>query len=168
MDCQTTQDSLSRYVDGELPADLSRSLTAHLEACNKCGAEAVALRSMGDGVRELAEPAPVSMRARISHEARAAQARRDRQDPWIPRFSPAWSRAAAVLVGAASVAFALSPFASTPVPTPQSMPAARLLVSESQSDLELDGSFRGEFRFLARRPEGRLMHESTHDLTRGR
>ena len=164
MDCQRNHELLSPFVDGELPLDLARPMMAHMVGCARCRAEAEALRSLGVVVREMGERVPTGLIARVVSEARAAH---ESPRHLVLGIVSAWPRAAAMVVGAASMALFLSPLTSAPALSPISaaLPSGfHLLVSESQAELELAGSFSGDFRVLARRPEGRLMY----DLTGGR
>jgi anti-sigma factor RsiW len=156
MDCHRTQALLSPLIDGELPLDLSGAVLAHLEDCPRCQGAAESLRSVGALVRGVAEGAPAGLGARILGEAQAGRG--------APRFRVplAWSRLAAMLVGAASVAWFLAPLTPESSPSPvASRSGYQRLVSESLADLELAGSFSGDFRVLAARPEGRLLQELT-------
>lgn len=162
MDCLRTSELLSPLIDGELPLDLVRPLLAHLEGCPACRADADELRSLGSVVREMKERAPVGLGARILSDARAA---RERPRPLVLGIAAAGPRVAAMLVGAASMLLFFPPVTPAPSPSPgESRSGFHLLVTESQADLELAGSFGEEFRILAARPEGRLMY----DLTGGR
>ena len=157
MDCHRTQALLCPLIDGELPLDLSGSVLDHLQRCPACRAAADELRSVGALVRELAEPAPAGLGARILGEARAGRAR---PRPWASGIASAWPRAAAMLAGAAAVVLISSPLKSAPSRSPvDSRSGFQRLVTESQADLELAGSFSGDFRVLAARPEGRLMYD---------
>ena len=159
MDCQRTHELLSSLIDGELPFDLSRSVLAHLGSCADCRAHADELRSLGGLVRALGARAPVGLGARILTEARAAQAAPRRS---LRNVGPAGARAAAVLLGAASVALLLSPLTKESSRSPVAPRSGfQLLVSESQADLELVGSFSGDLQALLSRPEGRLIRELT-------
>ncbi|PCJ52179.1 MAG: hypothetical protein COA70_12630 [Planctomycetota bacterium] len=159
MDCQRTQELLNPLIDGELQLDLSRSVLAHFEICAECRTHADQLSSLGRVVRAVGGGAPIGLGARILSEARA-----ENRAPrgLIHSIATAWPRAAAVLVGAASVAFFLRVM---PYEVPSSAtiqrPGFQQVLHEFQADLELSGSFRGDFRNLASRPEGRLLYDLT-------
>ncbi len=155
MDCLTTQKLLSAMLDGELPSDLTRSVERHLNQCSRCTEEAEELRFLSAIVREAGTRAPVGLGARISCSARDTQ-----QSPasWTAALAAAWPRAAAVLVGAASVALISFPLRSAPSSPVETRTTFNLLAFESQAELDLAGSFGEDFQALARRPEGLLLH----------
>ena len=156
MDCQRTRELLSPLGDGELPLDLSGAVLAHLEGCAPCRAEADGLRFISSIVREVAEPAPAGLGARILGEARARQATTGR---WRPRLVSVLPRIAAVVAGAAAAATFLTPLTSAPARDISPRSPLHLLAFESQAELELAGSFGADFRVLARSPEVQLMYD---------
>lgn len=161
MDCQRTHELLSPLIDGELPLDLSRSVLAHMEGCARCRTDAASLRSLSLVIREMCEKAPTGLSARVLSEARALQGR---SHSWVQGIVSLWPRGAAILAGAASVTLFLSPLTSAPSLPVKSRSPLHYLALESQAGLELAGSFSGDFRVLAKRPEDRLMY----DLAGGR
>ena len=90
---------MSQYVDDELSASLRATVETHLDSCPVCRAELVELRTMRNGLRQLARPvAPSSLVTAIS-DALMIEAAARRQSPtptfreqlisWIePRLMP--------------------------------------------------------------------------------
>jgi hypothetical protein len=99
MSCQEIKRSLSQYVDDELSASLRAAVETHLDSCPVCRAELVELRTMRNGLRQLARPAaPPSLAAAIN-DALMIEAAARQQSPtltfreqvigWIePRLMP--------------------------------------------------------------------------------
>ena len=164
MNCERTRELLGPLVDGELPNDLSRRVLAHLDGCATCNARVAALRAIGALVREAQEPAPAGLGPRILAEARVASVQAGRESfargERAARLVTFCSRAAAVLLGAAAVVLCVPemPSPSSSSPTATGSPY-RLLVTESQGEIDLAGSLRGDFLALARSPESRLLHQ---------
>lgn len=46
-------ESLSAYVDGELPPDEAAAIEAHLASCTECAREVMQIRSLGGMMREI-------------------------------------------------------------------------------------------------------------------
>ncbi len=168
MDCQRIDELLSPFVDGELPLDLSRSVLCHLQSCAHCRAEVDALRSLSGVVQDLRETAPVGMAASILSQARASHSgagSSSEAKTSLGRVLSFWPRAAAMLVGAASVSFIMSRLIAGSAGLNSVEDGLRspfqLLVAESQAGIELGGSFREDCQALAAIPEGRLIHELT-------
>ncbi len=53
MNCQNAQNSLSAYLDRELPGDQMIAVRSHVEYCNECQAELEELRSVKSGLASL-------------------------------------------------------------------------------------------------------------------
>lgn len=64
--CASVLDLLDRYLDGELPTELTGAVAAHLNQCPKCRAEADLERAIKDSVaRSCQEPAPPTLREAV-------------------------------------------------------------------------------------------------------
>jgi len=154
MNCARTRELLAPLIDGELSVDLSRRALTHVDDCAACQAEMAALRAVGNLVRDAAAPAPTGLRARILTEAR-------QRAPVAPKtpLTTICTRAAAMLLGAAAVVLSVPDWPqSTGSPASKGSPYG-LLVTESQGEVDLAGSLRGNFLALARSPESRLLHQ---------
>lgn len=108
--CQPTRESLSAYIDGELPPDRSREIADHLATCASCSAEYNELLETVAAVRSQLErfEAPDVLRARIraaiattpsEMAAEQAATRHVHRASW--RKTWVASLAAAVVIGAA-------------------------------------------------------------------
>ena len=65
---------LTGYVDGELPAALSRSVSGHLRDCDSCGAEVASLMRLRSALRAVRSPPPSgATQARLVESFRAAR-----------------------------------------------------------------------------------------------
>lgn len=145
-------------MDGELPLDLSGPVLKHLQACAACQCKVDGLRGVGKALRTLAVPAPAGLGARILAEARVADVVSGAERFG---FASALPRVAALLAGAAAATLLFSMPTTLPVGDAVARGSeVHRLLTESQSNIELAGSFDADFRLLAARPEGRLMHES--------
>lgn len=158
MDCQRTREQLGLLLDGELAFALSRTVLGHLGECPECRAELDLLRSIGAQIRSEPLPKLGSLRARILSEAAVMP------EPQRLTFAFVWPRAAAMLLGAVTVALSLA----SQKPVPQVEPSGAIsrldrVTLESQIDLELAGSLASDFRELGLRPEVRLMFEVAED-----
>ncbi|MGI8836365.1 MAG: anti-sigma factor family protein [Pyrinomonadaceae bacterium] len=58
MSCQETKRLLSQFVDDELPQSLRAAVETHLDSCPVCRGDLVDLRSIRNGLRQLARPLP--------------------------------------------------------------------------------------------------------------
>ena len=99
MNCRQAQRRLNAYLDGELPAEMRRTLEAHIEGCSACARELAAHQEM----RRLLDEPPAAMvptgfarsvRERASRQVVAARGHAMPQ-PW--RVSPIPVRVAAML-----------------------------------------------------------------------
>ncbi len=89
-DCDSVQDKLSAYLDGELPPAVRDQVSAHLASCDACRREWQRLASLWDALAHLPEPAPVDLT-----EAVLARLPRRRASLWQGGLA----LAAAVLLG---------------------------------------------------------------------
>ncbi|MBK7972412.1 MAG: zf-HC2 domain-containing protein [Deltaproteobacteria bacterium] len=65
---------LTGYVDGELPAALSRAVSGHLRECDSCGAEVASLIRLKSALRAVRSPPPsATAQARLVERLRAAR-----------------------------------------------------------------------------------------------
>ena len=113
--CRVNPERLSALVDGEVSGDEREALLAHAEACERCGRELEALRTLREGVAALGAPEPVSpgeweqvwsgVRERLPVGLRPVPARTARRTlPIWLRVVPRPALAAAALVMALAVA----------------------------------------------------------------
>lgn len=155
MDCRRTRELLSALSDGELQFDLAKAVLGHLKGCQPCRLEADELQSLGIAVRRAgATEVPGGLAGRIVREAQLV-----RVGPVTPSWRSAWPRLAALLAGAAAVAWIATPLALRERPAFDATAPLRRLVSEAHIDLDLAGSFANDLAGLARLPEGRLIGE---------
>ncbi len=78
VDCKTTSQRLSAYLDGELPQAGAAAVEEHLRGCPQCAAELAALRALShalDGLEGTAVPARFAARVRRAAEAKTARRR---------------------------------------------------------------------------------------------
>jgi len=102
MTCADRTESLSAYVDGELPKAARADLEAHLAACASCAAHVEELRSLSRTIRENASrPTPDAERVRILGDSLRARSRSG------PRFGST-ARTALVAAAAAVLAWLLA------------------------------------------------------------
>lgn len=85
MNCQQMQKLMSRFQDGELPAELKSEALLHLESCPDCSAELAAYEKVRDGLLLLPvhEPSP-GFAAGVMGRIHSAPKRRRF---WIPVFA---------------------------------------------------------------------------------
>lgn len=87
MDCKTTHERLSAYLDGELPQAHADAVEQHVQECARCAAELAGLRALGGVVSELeGAGVPDGFARRVREAARARQADEARRQP-IPLFA---------------------------------------------------------------------------------
>ena len=99
MGCQETKRLLSQFVDDELSQSLRAAVETHVDSCPVCRGDLVELRSMRNGLRQLARPLPTSSLVPTINDALMIEAAARRQSPtptlsrqlidWIePRLMP--------------------------------------------------------------------------------
>lgn len=99
MSCQETTQSLSYYVDDELPPAQRTLVESHLDSCPVCRAELEQLRTLRNSLRQLARPEPPPVLIPAINDALMIEAAARRQSPtptfreqllsWIePRLMP--------------------------------------------------------------------------------
>lgn len=101
MDCTTTNDKLSAYLDGELPAEQAAAVARHLRECRSCARQLARLQSLDEAVRELGPaqvPAGFAERVRAAGESRRNVVRI--AGLRLPGLPAALMRAAAALMAA--------------------------------------------------------------------
>jgi len=103
MDCRDLRETISAFVDGEIPAEEAERVREHIASCPECRAVEARMRSLGDGVRQLRPPVPDGFRnavfARLESEGALPPKR---------KAAPArWRRAAVPLAAAAALALVL-------------------------------------------------------------
>src|SRR5579863_1254353 len=101
MGCETWNENLDAYFDGELPTNQTRSLAQHLRECSACSADGLArvqqkLAVRAAGQRFAPDPA---FRSRIEKMV-APQA----QPSWTRRWLPILGTATVLLLGAVFMA----------------------------------------------------------------
>lgn len=95
MNCELVERDLGPYIDGELDADATSSMRAHLRECAACRRRAGELDTLGRLVRAIpGERAPDRLRARVT-----AAASRRRTATWLLPFAAAAVVLLAVGVG---------------------------------------------------------------------
>ena len=156
MDCNEYNKYLSSFVDGELPSAAQIEMQLHGDTCAPCRENFEVIAELGRQIRASSQSAPVGMRSMVLANALAAKRNpRAPKSPWPPIFY----RVAAVVLGMSSVWLMQSALSSPAERTVGVAPTFQSLVIESESSLELGGSFESHFIALRRRPEGRLMSE---------
>src|ERR1700694_649389 len=80
MQCERPRELLSPYLDRELSAEERQVVTAHIEGCRTCSAQAADFRRIGRTLAEAGrEPAPKALalrvRANLAREAEGAEGR---------------------------------------------------------------------------------------------
>lgn len=65
MKCPEVQDSLSRWLDGEMPEADRVALSAHLEQCPACMAELRALKRLDAALADLEVPLPSGLAKKV-------------------------------------------------------------------------------------------------------
>jgi anti-sigma factor RsiW len=84
MFCKETQQSLSLYVDDQLPLPVRAACDGHLRECPVCRAELAKMRSISEGLQALARPAaPAGLAASITDALMIEAGARIRQ-PALP------------------------------------------------------------------------------------
>jgi anti-sigma factor RsiW len=107
MSCPIAHESLSAYVDGELPPDSARVVADHLAHCARCSSEYHALlttvSALRSGLARYAAPDMLRARIRSAVGAESAQAEAPASSPRrrIPRHWRASVIAAAAIAGVA-------------------------------------------------------------------
>jgi hypothetical protein len=105
LQCTTIRNSFSAYLDGAISGSLMQVIASHLESCNSCNNEFVALREMQSSLAALGSvkpPADLGMKLRIaiSHERARSFA------GWLDGFSLKWKNAFRPLLLQASAGLA--------------------------------------------------------------
>lgn len=67
--CERTADRVQEIVDGELPGDAG-DLREHLEACQRCGGEAEAIRQLKDAIHRVSADADPGLVSRLEELGR--------------------------------------------------------------------------------------------------
>ncbi|MEZ5332576.1 MAG: anti-sigma factor [Thermoanaerobaculia bacterium] len=117
--CRDVDERIESWLDGELPPEEARRLTAHLEGCAACARAAAWARTVREGLRGLpSHDAPPAVVARIKAAARHRRAGGDvLSGPWRARSRGSLAALlgmAAALAVALGVAFRLAPGALAP------------------------------------------------------
>ncbi len=95
MNCEEMGNLLSAYLDGELPADEMKEVSAHLKACGRCQQDMRELMRVNSFLANYAdEPLPASLEAKL-----AAIGHKRRWLHWVRDLSLAASVAAALFFG---------------------------------------------------------------------
>ena len=144
LSCESFQQEIEPYLDGELDASSARALRAHAERCATCAGELALARQVSQGLAELATlhcPERVNERVREALGGRRelprwrATARRLRAR--VPA-APAWVAAASVLllVGGLVLTLAYLRHAARPAAEEAPAPYTRLEVARAHRQLE--------------------------------
>ena len=155
MRCETTEERLSAYLDGELSSREQIEIDEHLRACSSCAREYEQLKTMARAYRGLCHELPSDMWAGV-HERIGQESTDGRYESIREWFSPAWRPLAmtALLVFGLFTYFwftqpadelpldyyleAYSDFASTASLTPDSLVAYVLPEDQGDSDVFWD------------------------------
>jgi len=111
MNCETTDELLNAYVDGELDLMTEVDVEKHLSSCRGCKDRTRALRELRSGFSDktLRFDAPAELREKVSRSMSAAEAFRPKiRKPWI-RWMPALATAAALMLVIAFFVFRSQP-----------------------------------------------------------
>ena len=166
------QETLLRYLDGEMPDPDREEVTLHLEACAKCRAEIEATEASRELIHETIasiEPAEVIVPAFEYEDPKGS--RRSLSSSRHPRLTTtilprAWMRPAAILVAAALiVAVAIPMFSGDPIKPPD--PASEAFESELDHSDPNNAWHQRELVFTFRNSDTYAVEHAVITSTRG-
>ncbi len=141
VDCKTTSQRLSAYLDGELPQAGAAAVEEHLRGCPRCAAELAALRGLShtlEGLEGAAVPSGFAARVR-----RAAGAERASRRPLVlfgtpSRLNRVLMRVAAGLVAVAGLWVGMSVGGSAFASREEASFDTAEVAQQSEFDLQLE------------------------------